>query len=287
MNFSVVIPCFNEEASIGALLEVLSRHCTAEHIVIADDRSTDYTLGVVEEWSRKDERIIVSPAPPRSGQLAGWIRASSMVRADVVVCIDADSRPMAGAVEKLVEAITPAVPIVSGRVEPVGPTAAIRFSSAAFHQVRLANHVRETIIGRFFAADRAWFLKSAQRADIIANDTYLSCLAARSGCRGRYVPDAVIYYAGPSNPRDFSAQRQRADLGYRQLRAMKLLVREDEPSAAELLSVVAKLAVDDPGGAIAWASNVLRARTVGASRARASTAGTGIWDAQPSTKRGV
>lgn len=287
MTFSVIIPSFNEEISIGRLLESLLAEPEVKRIVVADDRSTDSTRQIVEEYARKDSRVVVSVADVRSGQLAGWIRAATLVDDDVVVFIDADSRPAVGAVGKLASAISTDVAVASGRVEPVDPDDSARFSANAFRNVRLGNFVREVVIGRFFAADRKWFLKNAGRTDIIANDTYLSCLAAQSGRPGRYVDDAAIYYAAPQTPADFAAQRQRADRGYKQLREMQLLLPSHQPSALQLLRILAGTAMGDPRGAAAWLRNLWYARTSAAAYRVPAGASAGIWETQASTKRAL
>lgn len=287
MTFSVIIPSFNEEVSIGGLIESLLADSEVKRIVVADDRSTDATQQIIEDYARKDLRVVVSIAEARSGQLAGWIRAARLVDDDVVVFIDADSRPAVGAVGRLARAISAQVAIASGRVEPVEPDASARFSANAFRDVRLANYVREVVIGRFFAADRKWFLENAGRTDIIANDTYLSCLAARSGRSGRYVDDAVIYYAAPDTARDFAAQRQRADRGYQQLREMGLLLARHQPSTLQLISVLVSSALRDPLGAVAWLRNLWYSRTSPAAYRVPVGANAGIWETQSSTKRAL
>jgi hypothetical protein len=160
---------------------------------------------------------------------------------------------------------------------------AARFRGEAVHRIRSLGYPRDTMIGRFFAVRREWFLASATRADIIANDAYLGCLAARRQLTSRYVPEALCHYTEASVSHDFAAQRQRADAGYRQLREMGLLIPGYEPSAPDYVKLLAGAAVKDPGAAASWFVEQVKAKF----RRSYSTGGghNGIWETQASTKR--
>ncbi|MBD5635938.1 MAG: hypothetical protein IAI49_15835, partial [Candidatus Eremiobacteraeota bacterium] len=140
-----------------------------------------------------------------------------------------------------------------------------------------------TLIGRFFAVRRGWFLETATRSDIIANDAYLGGAAQRAGLRSRYVPEALCYYGEAQTSFDFAAQRQRADAGYAQLRQAGVLVPSDEPAAYDYARVLAAAAIRDPAGAFAWAREQLKARGLRAYRPSGRDAG--AWEIQASTKR--
>src|SRR3954453_5640372 len=53
----VVLPCFNEEANIGRLLEKIDEHLTDSfvtyQVVVVDDGSSDRTAEILDEYSRK------------------------------------------------------------------------------------------------------------------------------------------------------------------------------------------------------------------------------------------
>jgi glycosyltransferase involved in cell wall biosynthesis len=58
MRISVVIPALNEEEALPDLLEALVKQTRPpDEIIVVDAGSTDGTVGVVQEWGRKDRSI--------------------------------------------------------------------------------------------------------------------------------------------------------------------------------------------------------------------------------------
>lgn len=288
MPVTVCIPVFNEEANLPALLDALLAQAGIAQIIAVDDCSTDTSPGILAAYAARDSRVSALRNAHRSGQLAGWLLAARRARVASVVFIDADSRPAPGAIESLARAVAGNVVIASGRVVPASfssiPSYA-RFRANIIHRVRSLGYAKEAIIGRFFAVDRDWFVGAVGRTDIIANDVYLSCLARRQQRESVYVLDAVCYYGEASNLRDFAAQRQRADAGYAQLRAVKLLLPPDEPKLDDYARCFILEALADPVGAVSWLRKQIATRFTRAYDVR--EAGAGTWETQPSTKHRV
>ena len=65
MNVLVVIPCLNEEAHIEALLKQLLEDLVVGLIVVADGGSTDGTLGILDSYADKTDRIHIIHNPAK------------------------------------------------------------------------------------------------------------------------------------------------------------------------------------------------------------------------------
>jgi glycosyltransferase involved in cell wall biosynthesis len=85
---SVVVPCYNERATIGVVVDqVLSSPWTAE-VVIVDDGSTDGTRDVLAGLSHPAVRVLLQPY--NQGKGAALRRGFAEATADYVVVQDAD-----------------------------------------------------------------------------------------------------------------------------------------------------------------------------------------------------
>ena len=85
---SVVIPCYNEEATIRRVIERVWTVPTPLEIVVVDDGSTDGTPGVLAGLEREGLRII--RLPENRGKGAALAAGFAAARGDVLVVQDAD-----------------------------------------------------------------------------------------------------------------------------------------------------------------------------------------------------
>ncbi|MBD5634793.1 MAG: glycosyltransferase, partial [Candidatus Eremiobacteraeota bacterium] len=72
MKTAIGIPVFNEEATLGDLLEFLHGEASASEIVAVDDCSTDGSFEFLRAFERRTTTLHAYRAPERSGQLAAW-----------------------------------------------------------------------------------------------------------------------------------------------------------------------------------------------------------------------
>jgi glycosyltransferase involved in cell wall biosynthesis len=54
---AVVVPCYNEERQIGKVIETMPDY--VDYMIIVDDTSKDRTIEVVEDYAKKDARIVL------------------------------------------------------------------------------------------------------------------------------------------------------------------------------------------------------------------------------------
>lgn len=90
---SVVIPAYNEEASIGRCLEALMRQTTREpfEVIVVDNASTDRTAEVAQHFAGKlNLRVLREPKKGRGAARAAGFRAA---KGEIIFSTDADAEP--------------------------------------------------------------------------------------------------------------------------------------------------------------------------------------------------
>jgi glycosyltransferase involved in cell wall biosynthesis len=115
---SVIVPCYNEEKTIGLLLEAI--YCQSfprseMEVIIADGISTDHTLQVIADFQQAHPELAVrvaeNPAKAIPASLNAAVRAS---QGEMIVRLDAHSVPAIDYVERSVAALE------AGKGEMVG-----------------------------------------------------------------------------------------------------------------------------------------------------------------------
>jgi glycosyltransferase involved in cell wall biosynthesis len=88
---SVIIPAFNTAAFVGAAIKsaVLQEAVDVE-VVVIDDGSTDETTSIVEDWSRRDERVRVFKNVRSGGSSAARNIGLRAARGRFVAFLDSD-----------------------------------------------------------------------------------------------------------------------------------------------------------------------------------------------------
>jgi len=122
---AVVMPCFNERATIEPIVErVLASPFTAE-VIIVDDGSTDGTREILQKLAR-DERVQVYEQPFNQGKGAALRRGFKEVRAPYAIVQDADLEYDPNDYGVMIE------PLLDGRADVVFGS---RFQGQAAHRV--------------------------------------------------------------------------------------------------------------------------------------------------------
>jgi len=124
-SLAVVMPCFNERATIEPIVErVLASPFTAE-VIIVDDGSTDGTREILQKLAR-DERVQVYEQPFNQGKGAALRRGFQEVRAPYAIVQDADLEYDPNDYGVMIE------PLLDGRADVVFGS---RFQGQAAHRV--------------------------------------------------------------------------------------------------------------------------------------------------------
>lgn len=115
---SVVVPLYNEEASISHLYELLTTvfedHTWPYEIIIVDDGSTDGSYPRLRQLTLNDTRLKVVRLRRNFGQTAAFSAGFDLARGDVIVTMDADLQNDPRDIPLLLEKIEAGYDIVSG-----------------------------------------------------------------------------------------------------------------------------------------------------------------------------
>ena len=124
-SLAVVMPCYNERATIEPIVErVLASPFTAE-VIIVDDGSTDGTREILQKLAR-DARVQVFEQPFNQGKGAALRRGFAEVRAPYAIVQDADLEYDPNDYAVMIE------PLLDGRADVVFGS---RFQGQAAHRV--------------------------------------------------------------------------------------------------------------------------------------------------------
>lgn len=116
---SVVVPLFNEEATIEELVERVRRTLddagTTFEIVLVDDGSTDRTPELLERVAAQEPRVRVRTLSRNFGQAAALCCGIFESEGDVVVTLDGDLQNPPEEIPRLLAALAPGVDVVTAR----------------------------------------------------------------------------------------------------------------------------------------------------------------------------
>lgn len=105
-SLSCVIPCYNEEKSIGKTIESIAKngYKNLKKIIVVDDCSKDNSLKVIKSYEKKYPGLVLGVQTPKNtGNAAGAKNyGSKFVKTELVVFTDADSFPEKGAIRKMI-----------------------------------------------------------------------------------------------------------------------------------------------------------------------------------------
>jgi len=92
---SLLVPCYNEEASLPKLYEEIHRLMEAEsgydwEVLFVNDGSKDNTIGVIKELYQKDQRIAYVDLSRNFGKENAMLAGFDYVKGDCMVILDAD-----------------------------------------------------------------------------------------------------------------------------------------------------------------------------------------------------
>lgn len=159
-RLSILVPAYNEEASIGGTLDsllALDYPADRREVVVMSDASTDRTDEIVRSYVAKGVRLIRMPA--RRGKSAAENRTLPVVTGDIIVNTDATIRIPGSSLRPLIRVFQdPTVGAASGRDVSVGDIdAEANASEAGYVGYEMAVRALETRLGGIIGASGCFY----------------------------------------------------------------------------------------------------------------------------------
>ena len=118
MDVSVVVPVFNEEDNVAALVrrlhEVMSAQPRSYELLLVDDGSSDRTWARLAEFAGTVPHLRLIRFRRNFGQTSAMSAGFDHARGDAIVTLDADLQNDPADIPRVLDALTPEIDVVSG-----------------------------------------------------------------------------------------------------------------------------------------------------------------------------
>ena len=118
LDFSVVIPCFNEEKSLKELYNRLTATFSAikgdYELIFVDDGSMDNSLYVLKEIYNNDKRVKILHCRKNFGKSQALSQGFQHCRGDIIITLDADLQDLPEEIPQLLKCLDKGYDLVSG-----------------------------------------------------------------------------------------------------------------------------------------------------------------------------
>ena len=116
---SVIVAARNEEANMQGLLDCLAHQDYPEYeIIVVNDRSTDRTLAIIEQFQQQNTKIrridIVSPSPDMPSKKHALAQGVAASKGEILIFTDADCLPPATWLTTMIQGFEKNVGLVAG-----------------------------------------------------------------------------------------------------------------------------------------------------------------------------
>jgi cellulose synthase/poly-beta-1,6-N-acetylglucosamine synthase-like glycosyltransferase len=220
-QLTVIVPAYNEAASVGdTVRSILSQTTPPSLVIVVDDGSTDETAAV----AARAGAMVIRPSENTGSKAGAQTYALQFVETPYVMAIDADTTLAPDAIEKLTAAFDdPEVAAACGYVLPRhvrsiwerGRYVEYLFAFSFYKQVQ-DFYGKPTISSGCFSMYRTDDLREAGgwSTRTLAEDMDLTWTFYQQGKSVRFVPDAVCYPIEPHNLKFMQQQLKRWSHGF-------------------------------------------------------------------------
>lgn len=143
MEYSVVIPFFNEEGSVGLLYDsvknVMDSLASPYEMIFVNDGSTDKTPSILREIAERDGNLAVINSDRRRGQTASLKLGFEKARGHIIISMDGDMQNDPNDIPRLISELKKGYDFVCGwrhlRKDPLSKKIASRFANLVQNNV--------------------------------------------------------------------------------------------------------------------------------------------------------
>lgn len=208
VDFSVIIPAYNEGQVIGPVIQRLVRHLDSLNrdyeILVISDGSTDETNSIVEDFG---EPVRLIELPYNTGNGAAIKTGIRRASGDMIICMDADGQHAPEDVEKFLKECERYDMVVGARIK--GSQAGIHRSIANSLYNLFASYVTGRRIEDLTSGFRAMKTDIARRfVGLLPNGfsypTTITLCMLRAGYSVKYIPITTAKRVGKSKIRILS-----------------------------------------------------------------------------------
>ncbi len=195
---SICIPAYNEEKSIGGLLDILIQfpESTVGEILVCINGCTDNTGAIVLEKRLIDNRIELIESA--AGKPNAWNALVKSARHELITFFDADIVPEEGALNRLINALEyNKIIVAGGRIYPLKKQSDFKYRFSAF--LATPYFFTNSLAGAGYAFKKSQFVKRMNElgfakmpCDILHEDNWVQLLLKAD--EFTMVIDAVIYH---------------------------------------------------------------------------------------------
>lgn len=118
MNFSIVVPIYNEQENIdelyGAIVDALDAIDPCYEIIMVDDGSRDGSFAALQRLASRDERLKVIRFRRNFGQTAAMAAGFDAASGDIIIPMDGDLQNDPSDIPRLIEKLHEGYDVVSG-----------------------------------------------------------------------------------------------------------------------------------------------------------------------------
>lgn len=221
-NCSIGIMAYNEECNIGKLLDALCQQklqqIAISEIIVVASSCTDDTVKIVEDLSKKNNKIKLLVQEKREGKAPAINLFIRQAKENILVLESADTLPDEYTIENLIRPflLDEMVGMTGAHIIPLNePNNFMGFYINLFWQLH-----HKIALRYFKGGEMVAFRKIIDEIpfDTATDETSIAALIVKKGYKLVYCSDAIVRNRGPQNLSDFLKVRRRHLIGYYHLK---------------------------------------------------------------------